>query len=235
MTLKEMVKKIQSAMNAAGAKLEVDGDYGNITAATADLYDITVTAKARPITKPPAAANDAPWMKEAKKYEGKNENDPAFNRDMSSKWKLVGLDLKTIAANWAAWCGLAAAVALFGAGYSYQKNGAAAKNWDKYGVAIDFKKVGIPRGAIVRINHKANCGSASDNHVGMSEGDCTPEDLKSGSLNVYGGNQGNAWKISSFPVGYVCAVRWPPEAPVPPAVTKSNGCKGKYSPAESTK
>jgi hypothetical protein len=235
--MSDAIKKLQAAMNAAGAdpKLSEDGDFGALTQAASEGFDFTVTAKRKPQSVSAPMPGAPAWYKEAKKYNGKLETDPAFNKQMSAKWSLLGLNLGTIAANWAAWCGLAVTVALAGAGYSWQKNGAAAKNWDSYGVAIDWRVNGIPRGAIVRINHLGNCSSGSNNHVTMSDGDCSSEDLKGGTFNGYGGNQGNAWKVSQFPVAHICAVRWPKEAEPPPKITKSQGCKGQSSSGESTR
>lgn len=230
MTLKGLIKKVQSAIGVTP-----DGDWGPVSAAKADEFEITVTVKRKEKTAPVPAGEAPPWYKFAKKYQGKKETDPAFNKEMSAKWSLVGLNLGTIAKNWAAWCGLAIAVSLAGVGYKVQRDGAAAKNWARYGVEIEYKKVGIPKGAIVYINHSANCGSGSGNHVTMSDGDCAPEDLKAGTFNGYGGNQGNEWKVSPFPVAHICAVRWPAEAALPPPVTQSAGCKGKASSGESTR
>lgn len=187
--------------------------------------------------EPPKPAGAAPWFSEAKKYEGKKETDPEFNRFMSGKWGLLGLNLGTIKENWAAWCGLAATVALVGVGYSYQKDGALARNWDKYGVEINWKQDGIPQGAIIRTNHSYNCKSESGNHVTMANGDCAPADLmKSGAtFSGYGGNQQNTWKVSVYPVKEICSVRWPADAEKPRKITKSVNCSSKSSGAESTR
>ena len=138
-----------------------------------------------------------PWYVFALKFKGKREQDPEFNKEMSAKWSLVGLSkYKTISGKTYAWFGLAMAVALSGVGLSYQKDGAGAKNWAKYGVAVDWKTDGIPRGAIIHINSK-ECGSSSNNHVTQADGDCSPEDLNkpNATKNGYGGNQGHSLKI----------------------------------------
>lgn len=171
------------------------------------------------------------WYIFALKFKGKNENDPEFNKMMSSKWPLVGLKLKTIAQSWAAWCGLAMAVALSGVGVDYAKNGAMAKNWAKYGTEINWQADGIPQGAIVQINH-VKCGSDSSNHVAQANGDCSALDLlkKDSFIDLYGGNQGNTWKVSTYSTKEICAVRWPKDVkdyPKPGPILKSENCSSK--------
>lgn len=192
-------------------------------------------------TKPEEPKRKKPsWFVFAKKYEGKKEIDPAFNKEMSVKWKLFGMNLGTIAQSWAAWCGLAVAVSLSGVGLDYQRNGALARNWAQYGEVIEWRTNGIPQGAIVHINHKFNCNSGESNHVAFAEGDCTPEDLKKsgGTITLYGGNQGNTWKQSDYPVAEVCNVRWPKnvaEYPKPGKITKSINCSKNSANKESTR
>lgn len=180
-----------------------------------------------------------PWYLFALKYKGKNENEPEFNKEMSAKWKLFGMNLGTIKESWAAWCGLAMAVALSGVGVDYAKNGALARSWAKYGVEINWKKDGIPQGAIVQINH-SKCGSSSSNHVAQANGDCTVLDLtkKNATIDLYGGNQGNTWKVSTYAVSEICAVRWPKDVkdyPKPDPILKSVNCSSKNKDNESTR
>lgn len=189
------------------------------------------------------ASGTTPWGKEVRKDLGKKETDPAYNKRMSGFWPLVGLNLGTISQNWAAWCGLGIAVWLSLAGFPVQKDGAGAKNWAKYGRAIDYKTQGIPMDAIVYINHNRKCGSGSGNHVTLSYGECSAQDVnKAGaSFNGIGGNQGNAVKISSYPMSHICAVRWPVQDktgkpyPMPAKVLVSKDCSGKVDPRESTR
>lgn len=177
-----------------------------------------------------------PWYDFAKRFSGKNEADPEFNKEMSKKWSLFGMNLGTISKNWAAWCGLAMAVALSGVGLKYAKNGSLARNWAKFGVEIDWKNNGIPRGAIVQLNH-SKCGSSSGNHVTQADGDCAPQDLlkKGATFNGYGGNQGNRWKVSTYPVWQICAVRWPSDFPMPGKILKSEKCTSGSSTGDSTR
>ena len=168
-----------------------------------------------------------PWYDVAKKHDGVSENNSKFAAIMVPLWnKLFKRDLNSISKY--AWCGLGMAAALFWSGQDWQTGGEMARNWGKYGVAIDWKMQGIPRGAIVWVNHGYDCKSSTSNHVAQADGDCTSLDLlKSGArINLYGGNQSNSWKISSFPVKEICAVRWPNNYPIPPKVTKSVKCYG---------
>lgn len=194
----------------------------------------------KPSAPPPSERKRPPWYVFALQFKGKNENDPAFSKFMVPKWKLFGMDLGTIAQSWAAWCGLAMAVALSGVGVDYARNGELARNWATYGVAINWKIDGIPQGAIVHINHGLNCSSSSSNHVAQAEGDCTAADLlKAGAtIDLYGGNQGNTWKVSTYSAKEICNVRWPKDVkdfPPPGKITESVNCTSKKSAGESTR
>jgi len=251
MTLKDVIKKLQQALNSKGEKLTVDGDLGPVTQKALNKYDIEISATKKPETLPVPTTGESkiPWYHFAKKYNGKKETDPAFNKMMSAKWSLFGMNLGTISQSWAAWCGLAVAFSLAGVGYDYQKNGSLARNWHKYAVEIVYKTDGIPKGSIVQINHKGICkDGSSGNHVAFAEGDCAPQDIfdmvknsqgkwvhrgntpkfKSGAtFDLYGGNQGNSWKVSTYPVWEICAVRWPKEEAKPKPVFISNKCSSR--------
>lgn len=228
------VKQLQKALNDLGAKLEVDGIFGPKTKAMISAVQKRHNLPGSGIIGPKTLyilglelmeVGGPSWYAVAKEFEGKKETDPEFNKYMSSKWSLVGLNLGTIKTNWAAWCGLAVAVSLSLAGLKWQSNGAAAKNWAQFGQKIEWQTNGIPQGAIVQINHD-KCGNAKSNHVAMSDGNCTAQDLlkKDATINLYGGNQSNQFKVSAFAVSKICAVRWPSENALPPKVEKSVNC-----------
>lgn len=225
MTKQECIA-LQEKLNTLGAGLKVDGVYGPKTKAAEEKY-LGKKEEAKPTA--------APWLDEAKKHSGQKEHNSKFNKYLSGFWRIVGLPgYKTIIGTSFAWCGLFVAAMLYEVDMPWQKNGAGARNWAKYGQAIDYKSNGIPRGAIVHINHKHNCSSGSGNHVAFSNGDCTAEDVKSGAVNLYGGNQGNTAKVSAYSVKEICAVRWPPGIELPGPVSQSSGCKGTAS-GESTR
>lgn len=254
------VKTLQKALNATGlvAHLEVDGDFGPLTRASVSRFQYIKGLPGSGIIGPQTieflgiAVNQekdqktkAPWFWKLKSYEGKGETDKAFVKEMSFFWKFVGLPgFKTIIGNSFAWCGLFVAVGLVATNVDWQKNGAGAKNWDKFGQAIEWQKNGFPQGAIIRINHKANCGSGSGNHVTLSNGDCSANDLKkeNATFSGFGGNQGNKAKVSTYPVKNICAVRWPLKSesgeaiPLPGPVLESKNCSnGKTDKKESTR
>ncbi len=106
---------------------------------------------------------------------------------------------------------------------------AGARNWAKYGVEVEYKKNGAPKGAVVHLNHAHNCSSGSNNHVAFLDGDCTAADLTraGGTVPLYGGNQSNQVKRSVFSNLEICEIRWPSELPLPGPVTKSIDCGGK--------
>jgi hypothetical protein len=236
MTLKDLIKKFQTAIGATA-----DGEYGPVTTAKADEFDVEIIVKKRPKSEEPAAAlptGSGPiWLDEAKKHKGKKESDSAFNRYLSGFWKIVGLPhYKTIIGSSFAWCGLFVAAMLYEVDLPFQKNGAGAKNWAKYGQEIDWKKDGIPRGAILHINHN-QCGSGSGNHVAFANGDCASADLqKSGAtIDLFGGNQNNTAKVSTYSVREICAVRWPPEKELPGKIARSVNCSGNKASGEPTR
>ena len=116
-------------------------------------------------------------------------------------------------------------------GLSWIAKGAGARNWAKYGQAVEWKVNGIPKGAVMHLNHKGDCSSGSGNHVTFADGDCSPQDLASKNATVagFGGNQSNTVKRSIYSVKEVCAVRWPAEIDLPSKITKSVNCSGKKS------
>lgn len=246
MRISELIKKLQSALNAQGEKLTVDGAPGPKTQAALANYDVEIIVKKKatqqvPETPPPTGDKKTPpWYSFALKFKGKKETDKEFSDYMVPKWSLFGMNLGTIAQSWAAWCGLAMAVALSGVGIDYAKNGALARNWAKYGVEVEWKKDGVPQGAIVHINNAGNCSSSSNNHVAQANGDCTAAEItKSGAMiDLYGGNQGNTWKVSTYAASKICAVRWPKDVkdyPKPGPIQKSVNCSAKSASNDSTR
>lgn len=241
MRLDAFLRLLQKRLNEKGENLSVDGDPGPKTQAALDKYDVEIVLtkaerpEAPPITGQSHAEN--PSYLEAKKYAGKNENDPKFNSFMSSFWAKVGLPkYKTIVGTSFAWCALFIVGMQSEVGQKYIAS-ASAKAQGKTGVEIDWKKNGIPKGAIIHINHGYDCKSSSNNHVTFADGDCTAEELaKSGaSFPGYGGNQSNQVKRSMYSVKEICEVRWPLEVEKPGPIAKSLNCTGTSSGPESTR
>lgn len=237
MIFSELIKKLQSAMNAKGSKLTVDGDPGPVTRKELEKYSVELSVKKiEPIPGPPAGDSDAFWMNEVEKHKGKKESDSVWNKYLSGFWKIVGLPgYKTIVGTSFAWCGLFVAMVMSNSGLKWDPRGAGAKNWADFGTKIEWQVDGIPRGAILHIDHDKDC-KGGGNHVAFANGDCAPEDLKkTDTIDLLGGNQSNQVKVSTFSVGEICAVRWPAEAEKPAKVLKSVNCTSKKAGGESTR
>lgn len=253
------IKALQKALNANGANIREDGDYGqktkeavsvfqkskglegsgNVGPKTLELLGLVVVSEASPAPKTPVKKTGTPWFWKAKEDSGKKETDAAFQEKLNPYWKKAGLpNYKGLVGSARAWCALFVLYALSSAGYSYTKGNASAKSWDNFGQKIEWKVNGFPQGAIVRINSSADCDSWSGNHVTFANGDCTASDLtKPGAtFSGYGGNQGNMAKVSTYSAKNICAVRWPSEAELPGKVTTSLNCaNGKTADNESTR
>lgn len=233
--MNEYIRSLKRDMIARGEPLADDDEFGPKTLAAIKKNLAPFTA---PVTKPdPAGAGDPYWMKKAEEYKGKKENEPVFNKFLSGFWKIVGLpNYKTLVGTSFAWCGLFVAAVLNMSDLPWQKSGAGAKNWAQYGVAIEYKKVGIPRGAILHLDHDKDC-KGGGNHVTFANGDCSPEDVvKSGATFAgLGGNQGNQVKVSVYSTKEICAVRWPTNVPAPAPVKVSKNCTSTGSTGESTR
>jgi hypothetical protein len=197
--------------------------------------------KAEPVKESSPVApglSENPAYNKGKEFVGKTETDPLFNKYLSSKWKLVGLPkYTTIIGTSFAWCGLFIAAMNSEVGQDWISNGAGARNWGKYGQAIEWKVNGIPRGAVMHLNHNGQCASGSSNHVTFADGDCTASDLLKPGATVpgYGGNQSNTVKTSIYSIKEVCEVRWPKELKLPAKITKSVDCKQPSQSNESTR
>lgn len=229
MDKKTLIRGLQQALNGAGENLVVDGDLGPKTEAAMAKYKISVSFELE--KRDPAAAPPInPAYVEAKKYAGKSEYDKSWSDWLSKFWGKVGLPgWKTIVGTSAAWCGLFVAAMNLETGQKIISGAAGARNWAKYGVEVDWKKNGIPRGAVIHINHASNCSSGSGNHVMFADGDCSAADMAKPGATVpgFGGNQADQVKRSNFPANDICEVRWPSEIPLPGPVSESSNCAGK--------
>lgn len=224
---KAAVSKAQKAAGLSGS--------GVIAERTLDFLGLKIEEKKQEQAPVGHAVN--PAYLDAKKWDGKKETDKAFSDRISKVWAKVGLPgYKTISGSSYAWCALFIAFTSINAGIGYvSKRGASAKAQDTYGVAIEWRVNGIPRGAVVRVNSSSKCDSGSGNHVTFADGDCTLEDIKRGTFPGYGGNQANQVKRSTYKIANICAVRWPSEIPKPGKITKSFNCRSEEASDESTR
>ncbi len=221
------------------------GRYEKIDEITGAVRSFKVlTSSEKPETPTPIKpvippASGPSWYRWAKQFQGKHESDKGLQAILKGMARrLFGFNWGDMTTSTWAWCGLGAGAALMAVGLSWQTDGHMARNWGKYGDEIVWRRDGIPRGAKVWINHGLNCKSTSGNHIADADGDCAPEDLKSPSdtINLYGANQSNAWKVSTYRVAEICAVRWPSDAAERPyKVTKSVNCTSGASGSESTR
>lgn len=219
-TMELTVKKFQKAKG-----LTADGQIGPKTWAELE----------KDASSQPTKTKD--HMEFFEKYKGKKETDSVFNKFMSTFWP-KSYNPKTIVGSAAAWCGVFVFAALTTFGYkNLPKNYIAAISWDGYGHKVDWKKDGIARGAVIRINSAGNCKSSSGNHVTFANGDCTAQDLTKANATIggAGGNQSSMTKVSIYKMANVCYVGWPKEKGLPPKVTKSNNCTGTGPTNESTR
>jgi hypothetical protein len=231
------------------ATLLIDGKTGVKVLKSAKKRIATALGEKAEEKPVPAKPSKAFWKKEGEKHKGKTEHNSIFAKFLSSFWDIVGLlgykKAGKIAGTTYAWCGLFVAAMLQISGVEWQKDGAAAVNWLKYGQKIEWKINGIPEGAILQLNHKgqSNCGNSGSNHVTFSEGDCTAEDLlkKDATIDAFGGNQADTVKVSTYSVKEICGVRWPRKLlsgeilSLPPKVLVSRNCSSKFSKEESTR
>lgn len=237
--MRNFVMKVQRLLNLMGVspRLTEDGDPGPKTMAALDAQIAKLSPKVEP--KPPSAPGKLnPGYTKAKEFSGKTEFDSTFNKYLSGFWALVGLpSYKTIIGTSFAWCGLFISAMQTETGLSIAKSAAGARNWANYGQAIEWRTNGIPRSAILHLNHSGNCSSGSGNHVTYADGDCSPADVNKAGATVpgFGGNQGNTVKRSIYSIKEVCAVRWPPEMALPAKVEKSVDCGESKSGSESTR
>lgn len=218
-TMELTVKKFQKAKG-----LNADGVIGPKT---------WVELEKDPITQP----KTKDYMDFFETHKGKKETDSVFNKFMYTFWPKT-YNPKTIAGSAAAWCGVFVFAALSTYGYKNLPTGyIAAISWDGYGHKVDWKKDGIARGAVIRINSSGNCKSSSGNHVTFANGDCAAQDLTKANATIggAGGNQNNQTKVSIYKMANVCYVGWPKEKGLPPKVTKSVNCTGTGSTNESTR
>lgn len=158
--------------------------------------------------------SEVAWISEAKKCLGQKEvAGPGFNAWIKNQWlslpggkwfwESTGSDDSLLA-----WCGMACAGIFQRCGIQIPKRYASARAWLEWGTKLS----GPVAGAVVVFERGPKMG-----HVGIIGGR-----NQNGDLMVYGGNQGDEFKLAPFSDklvadgGRVLGYRWPPGQPLPP-------------------
>lgn len=159
--------------------------------------------------------NDPAWLAYARRQIGVREIVGARHEPrVLAMWRRIGrwagIDVAT---DEVPWCGAFVADCLLtGAGITPIAISARAKAWAKWGSPIGTTATRPPLGAV------AVFGRQGGGHVGF-----VTSVHRDGSLDILGGNQGNAVNIRRFPRDRLVALRWPTglalAAPAPWATT----------------
>jgi uncharacterized protein (TIGR02594 family) len=141
------------------------------------------------------------WLDEARRLIGTREVPGAANNPVIMSWgNRLGARVLGIAygADSVPWCGLFAAWCVHHAGITPPPIAIRAKAWATWGDAIGTTGTRPPLGAI------AVFGRDGGGHVGFVD-----SVNRDGSLNILGGNQGDAVNVRRFPRARLIALRWP--------------------------
>lgn len=238
--MNNFIRKTKTLLNRLGNH-GLDPDSESVGPKTISALDTELAKRetAGPVPGEVSSRPVNPAYEKAKEYKGKGESNSAFVVWLSGFWRKVGLpQFKTIVGASFAWCGLFLATMNSETGQKWVNGAAGARNWATYGQQIDWRKDGIPQGAVVTLDHsKLNCKKGTINHVAFADGDCTAADLlKVGStIAIYGGNQSNTVKTSIFSTKEICSVGWPNEQAKPAAVAVSKNCSTGSASKDSTR
>lgn len=148
------------------------------------------------------------WMIEARALIGQKEVPGAGNNPVIMAWgNRLGARVLGIAygADSVPWCGLFAAHCVNVAGLAPPLIAIRAKAWAGWGRALPLTGP-VPQGAV------AVFGREGGGHVGFVE-----SVNADGSLNILGGNQGDAVNVRKFGRDRLIALRWPAGVPIGPA------------------
>lgn len=141
------------------------------------------------------------WMTEARSLIGTREVPGGANNPVIMGWA-DRLGAQTLGikydADSTAWCGLYAAWCVHHAGLKPPSISIRAKAWSSWGEAVSLFHDRPPHGAV------AVFGRDGGGHVGFV--DSVNSD---GSLNILGGNQGDAVNVRRFKRDRLIALRWP--------------------------
>lgn len=204
----------QMRLNAHGAKLAVDGDWGVSSRDALKSFQIakglrptgviddetTAALKSAPavadvdLSAPAPDQTMPPWMAEMHRRLGLHEkrDNRALSKWLASAGKFLGNPARL------PWCGDAVETCILKAlpNEKVPSNPFWAQGWKNFGVDAGGPIVGAI--GVIRWSSKAG-------HVGIVVG----YDARSGRVHMMGGNQSDSISISSFPQSKFIAFRWP--------------------------
>lgn len=147
----------------------------------------------------PITQSETPWLKWFNDRLGWTEFD--HDKELSELWALSKncKNYKTVIGKEHAWCGISAAGSLKFAGYAYPEDCESAFSYLKYGISVDYKKIGIPKGSALVFAHS---------HVCFANRDHLPSETL---IDCIGGNMDNMIKIKTYDITKdpLAAVRQP--------------------------
>lgn len=114
------------------------------------------------------------------------------DKELSKGWALTHecKDYTTVIGDGHAWCGMSLATALHSDGYDYPLDCEAAAAWDDYGIAVDWKSLGIKLGDIICIRH-----ASGGRHVTTAYRDHAIGEMV---IDCLGGNQGDSICVKRY-------------------------------------
>jgi uncharacterized protein (TIGR02594 family) len=148
------------------------------------------------------------WLTEARQLIGTRELPGAGNNPVIMSWgNRLGARVLGIAygADSVPWCGLFAAWCVHQAGIAPPKIAIRAKAWATWGIPLSLSAT-PPMGAIAVFERQGG------GHVGFVNSVNADS-----SLNILGGNQGDAVNVRRFTRDRLIALRWPAGQPIGPA------------------
>lgn len=218
MIYRDLVKKLQSEMNALGSKLTVDGVPGPVTQAELMKYDVALVVSQKPALPDVTVGGDYTHMHPVDWVRGElGQKEIAGSKDNPRiRW------YHTHCANIGSkehpdevpWCSSFVNAAADECGMEKTDNALAA-SWKSYGVDTGDQ---VEEGDIVCI------GSS---HVTLANKAFNRRTAK--TFEGLGGNQGNACKVSTYSVSSISTVRkWKPKpgTVTAPIGTKAGGATG---------
>jgi uncharacterized protein (TIGR02594 family) len=185
MDKKDLIKKLQLAMNAMGENLTVDGDFGPKTQAASEKYDFSLTCKKKEIIQSDGRWFGASWVGYMAALIGLNERTDTLNLILAPHWKNVGLpQFKDLRGGEHAWCSLAMDWAMTKAGFKGTAN-AMALSWRTWGKSCPYWF-----GAVLGIRHASGGGHVTTFLYWVDE--------SAKKAACLGGNQGDEMNISVY-------------------------------------